>query len=178
MKSIEGNFDNPEVNEIISTFSDTRLSFFKRKKEDTPPSKSIVPLLEKIVTPIDSKHSGVAVLSYLQAPMVTTETLEEAISTLILNDACSSYGLEEVKETLYKRNSRGLLPINPSKKLTSDFDIVFRETNTSLATRNNNFLNGSLTGSKIVHFIVSKEECFFIDSEHSLKVANILFSEE
>ena len=65
-----------------------------------------------------------------------------------------------------------------TNNISTDFDIVFRETNTSLATRNNNLLKGSLTGSKIVHFIVSKEECFFIDSEHSLKVANILFSEE
>ena len=166
--------DNPHVKDIMSCFDDLRLSFFQRERQDTIRSKSIVPMLEEIVTPLDSELNGLTVLSYLQAPFVTSATLEEAISTLILNEADCSFGVEELRTQLFKRDSHGLQSLNPPKGLTTDFDIIYRETNASLATRNRNFKKGALDGPSVVHFVVSQDECFFVDSEQKLKIANIL----
>ena len=122
-------------------------------------------MLEEIVTPLDSELNGLTVLSYLQAPFVTSATLEEAISTLILNEADCSFGVEELRTQLFKRDSHGLQSLNPPKGLTTDFDIIYRETNASLATRNRNFKKGALDGPSVVHFVVSQDECFFVEVE-------------
>ena len=169
--------DNPEVQDTMSLFADTRLSFFQRKTEDTIRSRSLIPTLEGIVAPIDPNCKGVTVIAYLQAPFVTTTTLEESIYTLILNNSDCAIGVEELRQHLYKRTPHGLQPINPPKALSTDFDIVYRELNTSLSTKNANLLAGSLTGPSVVNFTVSSEECFFINSERLLNIARIMAKE-
>lgn len=167
--------DNPEVNDVVSLFNDRRLLYFERRKEDTIRSKTLVPTLEKITERLDPDFKGITVISYLQTPFVETDTLEEAISTLVMNKADCSFGVEAIKEPLYRRTSHGLQALNPPKELSTDFDTVYRESNTSLATRNRNFKTGSLTGPTIVNFIVSKEECFFIDSDMNLEIARKMY---
>ncbi|MBI5557301.1 MAG: glycosyltransferase family 2 protein [Deltaproteobacteria bacterium] len=166
--------DTHQVKEVLNLFSDQRLSFLERKPENTLRSKSIVATLERITAAFDPQQAGLTVLSYNQAPFVTTATLEEAVTTLVLNEAQSSLGVEEVKECVFKRNSHGLFPINPPRGLSSDFDVVYREANIALATRNSNLRSGSLTGATAVYFTVSRDECFFISSEQKLQIANIL----
>lgn len=163
--------DNREVKEVIALFNDPRVSYFQREKKDTIRSKSIIAALEKITRTLDPEFKGITVLSYIQTPFVTTATLEEAVSTLVMSKADSAFGVEEIRDPLYKRMPYGLLAVNPPKDLSTDFDIIYRESNTSLATRNANFKTGSLTGPSIGNFIVSSDECFFIDSEMDLDIA-------
>jgi CMP-N-acetylneuraminic acid synthetase len=131
--------------------------------------------LEKVTLKLDPGLKGITALVYIPSPFVGTGTLEEAVSTLVINDADCSLGVNEIKDPLYKRSSHGLQVINPPRELSSDFDIVYRESNVALATRNANFRTGSLTGSKIVNFIVDSEECLFIDSQMSLEVARKIY---
>lgn len=166
--------DNEEVQDVISLFKDPRLSFYKRKPERTIRSLSLAPTLEKIIDPMDPGWKGVTVISYLQSPFVNAETAEEAICTLILNDADCAFGVEEIRQPLFKRTAYGLQAINPPKGLCTDFDFVYRESNVSLATKNRNLKVGSLRGPLVVNFTVSSEECFYIDSERSLQIAEII----
>ncbi|MBN1872026.1 MAG: glycosyltransferase family 2 protein [Candidatus Omnitrophica bacterium] len=166
--------DNPEAKDVIQLFRDDRLLHFERKKEDTLRSQSLAVTLEKVAKKLDPQYKGITVISYIQTPFVNTETLEEAISTLVINGADCSIGVEEISDPIYKRTSHGLQALNPPKGLSTDFDTIYRESNTSLAARNRNFKTGSLTGPTIVNFLVSKDECFFIDSEMKLDVAKIM----
>jgi len=134
--------------------------------------------IEEIVSYYNFPESGIIVLSYLQAPFVTTDTLEEAVTTLILNNADSSIGVEKMNQQVYKRGNYGLTPLNIFNGLNSDFDSIYREANIALALKISNIQNGSLRGSKIVHFEVDKNECYFIDSIQKHKIANIIISDE
>jgi CMP-N-acetylneuraminic acid synthetase len=169
--------DNPDVQHVLARYDDARLKYFARKPADTIRSKSLVPTLEKIAEEWDPQLKGVAVISYIQAPFVTTGTLEEAIYTLAMNGTDSSVGVEEIDDPIYKRTPHGLQPVNPPRHLATDFDRVYREANTALATRTRNFKTGSLTGPAVVNFIVSHDECFFINSERTLKTARIMVEE-
>ena len=86
--------------------------------------------------------------------------------------------MEEIKDPLFKRSGHGLRPLNRLKGgIQTDFDSVFRETWTSLATRNSNLKQGSLSGARVANFVLSEEECFFINSERSLLVARTIAQE-
>jgi len=166
--------DNPDVMEIMAQYDDPRLAYFERQPHDTIRSKNITFTLDKIIRNYDPENKGIIVLSYISAPFVTTPAMEEAVSTLVLNNADCSFGVQEIKERLYQRSANGLQPVNPPRGMSSDFDIVYREASTALASRSRNIMKGSLTGPYIVNFTVADEECFFIKSEHDLKIANVI----
>jgi CMP-N-acetylneuraminic acid synthetase len=166
--------DNPEVQEIMKGFSDSRLEFFERDPQDTLRSKSVAFTLDKISRKHDPDGKGIIALSFIQAPFVTTAVMEEALSTLVLNKADCALGVQEIHDLLYRRAANGLQLINPPRGLTSDFDLVYRQVNCALASRSHNMRKGTLTGSYIVNFVVAPEECFFIDSEHDLRIAAVI----
>jgi CMP-N-acetylneuraminic acid synthetase len=166
--------DNDEVAEQIEQFSDPRLSFFLRDLQSTIRTGSIVPTLEKIARRLDPEFNGTTVLRYAQSPFVTLDTLEEAATTLAMSDADSATGVEEIDQTVFRRTRNGLEALNHRGELRSDFDVIYRDVRTCIATRNGNLRTGSLLGNKIVSFIVSAAECFFIDSEHKLHIARLM----
>jgi glycosyltransferase involved in cell wall biosynthesis len=166
--------DNPDARRSLLAFNDPRLIFQLRPMEDTLRSRPIALTLEKIMNHLGAPDESMAVLVYVQAPLVSTQTLEEAVFTLIQNDADSSVGMEEVDDAFFRRDANGLRPINPPRGLLLDFDRIYRETNTSLATRTRILRRGSLTGPFMVHYLVSSEECIFINSDHKYKVASVV----
>ncbi len=170
--------DNDSVEALVNKYSDSRLSYFKRDPKNTIRSAPLVNTIEEIVSYYNFSKSGIIVLSYLQAPFVTTDTLEEAVTTLILNNADSSIGVEKMNQQVYKRGNNGLTPLNIFNGLNSDFDSIYREANIALALKISNMRHGSLTGSKIVHFEVDSNECYYVDSIQKLKIANIISSDE
>jgi glycosyltransferase involved in cell wall biosynthesis len=169
--------DTGDVRAVMDRYDDPRLRFFQRKPSDTIRSKSIVATLEKIAEEYDPDLRGVTVLSYIQAPFVTTDTLEEAIFTVVMNQTDGSIGVEEIDSPVHRRTPYGLRAVNPPRTLSTDFDRVYREASTALAARNRNFKSGSLTGPSVVHFVVSPDECFFISSEKTLKIARAIAEE-
>jgi hypothetical protein len=64
--------------------------------------------------------------------------------------------------------------MNRRGELRSDFDVIYRDVQTCIAVRNRNLPTGSLMGRSAVSFIVSAAECFFIDSEHKLRIARLI----
>lgn len=170
--------DNPEAQTVVEEYDDPRLSFLLRDTQDTIRSRSIVPVLDKVVAPVDPEREGVTVLRYIQTPFVTTDTLEEAVFTLAMHQSDSAFGVEELDREFYRRAPHGLQPINPPGELSSDFDTIYRRSNTSLATRSMNFRTGSLTGPSVVSYVVSSDECFFVDSQRKLQIARIIVRDE
>jgi len=130
--------------------------------------------LEHINRTLGLKWGGTSVLSYVQAPFISAQTLEEALYTLILNSADSAFAVREVEEDLYKRSSHGLVPITPQVRMKSDFDVVYATVPSSSAIRNSNLKTGSLTGARISHFIIPQEETFFIRTKRDYEIAKIL----
>jgi CMP-N-acetylneuraminic acid synthetase len=169
--------DNPDAEDTVNRFSDERLEFFLRDEKGTILTSSIVPTLEKIVRRVDPNLKGITVLRYIQTPFVTSGTLEEAITTLVMNDVDSSCGVEPLNTQLYRRTPYGLQSLNRDTHLYSDFDTIYRDARTFNASRNGNFANGTVSGASIGYFEVSAAESFFIQSGKDLKIANMLASE-
>lgn len=166
--------DNSEAEDVVRKYNDERLSFFLRDPKSTIRAASIVPTLENIVRPFDHGFAGITVLRYIQTPFVTTDTLDEAVTSLVMNDAESSYGVEALNTKLFRRTPHGLEALNRESAMYSDFDTIFRDSSTFTAVLNRNFARGSLTGASAVYFEVSAAECFFIDSEQDFKIAAML----
>jgi CMP-N-acetylneuraminic acid synthetase len=166
--------DTKAVIPTIESFSDDRLAFLQRDPAETLRSRSIVGTLSRVAQTFDPDLNGVTVLCYLPSPFVTLGSLEEAVCTLVFNDADSSVGVEEIKEPVFCRTPFGLKAVNSVNGFRNDFDFVYREANIALATRNKNLRLGSLVGPCPINFVVAHEESFFIDSEKKLKIAHIL----
>jgi len=169
--------DNPESRAVTEKFDDDRLLYFDRDGGHTIRSISIVKTLNPIISKLDPDYQGITLMSYLHAPFISEKTLEEAITTLALNDASCAIGVEEVTSRVFKRTAHGMEALNPPKGISSDFDTLYIEESTALATKNKNIKVGSLTGSSIANFIVPSDECFIVDSDMKLRMARS-YSEE
>jgi CMP-N-acetylneuraminic acid synthetase len=166
--------DNPAVRKNMARFKDERLCFVERSKSSTLNSRSVVETLEHVTRTLGMEGEGITVLSYIQAPFTTVASLEEALYTLLLNNADSAFAVEEMQEVLYKRAPHGLLPITPQGGIKSDFDVVYAGAPTATASKNVNFKTGSLTGARISHFVIPKEEAFFIRTKRDYEIAKLL----
>ncbi|BFR50076.1 glycosyltransferase family 2 protein [Nitratidesulfovibrio sp. HK-II] len=176
-ESIVVTCDTTDVGEVLAGFSDSRLCFVQRSVESTLPSRPLVDTLEQVLRARGLGDNGLTTLCYIQSPATTTDTLEESVFTLINNEADSSFTAEEISSPLFTRTPHGLLPINNSGFLYSDFNTVFRELKNVFSVRNACILRGSTTGARSVHFVVSDDECFFINSKRDLELARF-FSRE
>ena len=169
--------DNPQAEEIVKKYSDKRLRFMLRDSSATIRSASIVPTLEMICRELDPNMTGITIQRFIQSPFVGIETLKEAASTLAMNDADSSHGVEEIDQTVFRRTRNGLEPLNRIGSFRSDFDLLYRDVRSCVATRNQVLTTGSLSGKSAVSFVVSAAECFFIDSGHKLRLARLMANE-
>ena len=170
--------DNESVQDVLAEFDDERILFHLRNQEETIRSAPLAPSLEKALHESDPDKNGTTVVTYCQAPFVSVGTIEEAISTLAMNDADSSLGVELINEPVYRRDSHGLVRISQNFGFSSDFNQLYQETNCVLATRSRNLTKGSLLGSEKALFIVPTSENFFIDSRQKLEIAEILASQD
>lgn len=166
--------DNPEAEAVLAGFPDPRLHFFLRPPAETLGGYGLAPTLSRIVEPLPGAAQGVTLIHYVQAPFLTVGTLEEAIHTLVLNEADSCFGVEEVTNLLYRRSPHGLQAINRPGGMASDFGAIFREAPTALATRNRNFKTGSLFGPRLLGFVTLPEEGYFVNNATKLAIAGLL----
>lgn len=167
--------DNPKTKNVLKKYGDNRITYHERSPASTIRSRSIIYTLDDVVQRVDSPFSGTSVMFVIQAPFITTETIEEAIYTLVLNDADSSILVGEIDAPLFERTPHGLMQINYKGFLVSDFDTIYLDTRTCLVTRNSNLKRGSLTGSKIVSITVPRDETFYISRQIDLEIADFLF---
>ncbi len=169
--------DTEETGEAVGRYNDPRLSFVLRDAQSTIRTASIVPTLEMIARKFDPELRGVTLVRYLQSPFVTVDTIDEAIGTLALGGADSVTAVEEIRSQLFRRTRHGLETLNRSGELRTDYDVVYRDVLSCVATRNRNLPSGSLTGHSIVSFVVPSAECFLIDSAQKLRIAQLMAGE-
>lgn len=163
--------DTPKVKEVMRKFKDKRLVFLSRPRALTAPGVSIRDTLSIVQKNYDPEGNGLMTLSYIQAPFTSTRTLEEAVYTLLLNEADSSMAVEEIVTPLFRRSPSGFVEISPSARIRSDFDIFYSDARTALALRSQNIQSEDFTGKKVVHFTVPDKETFFISSQQDILVA-------
>src|SRR6185437_13357997 len=119
---------------------------FPRDPQSTIRSASIVPTLERIAREIDPELKGITVLRYTQSPFVTVDTLEEAVTTLAMSGGDSASGVEEIPGQVFRRTAHGLETVNRRDQINSDFNVLYHDARTCVATRNRNLPSGSLNG--------------------------------
>ena len=166
--------DNPETAGTVARYSDPRLRFMMRDPRHTIRSASIVPTLDMIARDLDPQLTGLTVLRYIQSPFVTIDTLEEAVATLAMSEADSANGVEVIAGQVFRRTRYGTEILSRAGELRSEYDAVYHDVQTCVAIRNRNLPSGSLMGRSTASFIVSSAECFFVDSEHKLKLARLM----
>ncbi len=163
--------DNEAVKEVIAKYGDSRLTFFTRRYEDTHHYNKLKNTLRAVAETYDPEFKGIIVVPYLAAPFVGTGTLEEAVSTLILNNANAAFGVKELDAPVYKRTDAGFMPINLKKGITTESDETYQDSYTVLAISNKNLESGYLLGVKTVGFVVPESECYFVNSPLALEIA-------
>ena len=169
--------DNDAIKEHLNDFKDPRIEFISRSADSTPRRVSVVPTLKAITQRLDPSANGICVLRYIQAPFVKSTTMLEAIATLLISDSDSACPVEKLNNAVYRRGPYGLECINPQRPITTDFDSIYSEHNTCLATLTKNFHSGSLMGARVASFELQRKECFFVDSEYKLKLAQVMDAE-
>lgn len=166
--------DNPEAERELSQIGDQRLEFMLRDPISTIRSVNLAMALRPLVTRYDPEFQGSTVINYIQTPLVSPQTLEDACYSLAANEADSSLGVDEVDQSLYKRTALGLTPLRATSIVRTSHETYYRETRSCMATRNRNLRDGSLKGARVTSFIMTKEEAFYIDSPRMLRVARIM----
>lgn len=166
--------DNPLTEDTVKKFSNSRISFILRDSQSTIRSVSIVPTLEKIASMYDPNFSGITLIRYLQSPFVAVGTIDEAIATLVMSGADSANAVEEISSQVFRRDRNGMVPLNRTGDFHSDFDILYKDLLSCLATYNKNFRTGSLMGRSTASYVVPPSECLNIDSEQKLAFARLM----
>ena len=97
--------------ELVPYKHDSRLDFMLREESLALPSVSILDTLNLVVERYDSEGSGLILVNYIQSPFMTHDTLEEALTSLILSDSDSAFSIEKIQHEIYRRDEGGLKPI-------------------------------------------------------------------
>lgn len=166
--------DDEKVEEYIKNYNDDKISFIKRSKKSTIRNTKLLPLISKFINSIDPQLNGITLIRYIQSPFVTSQSLDEIITTLIMNNADAAYGVEKINSKLFKKTNEGLIPINPDREIIPEFDDIYLESNTVNAILNKSLTNDINQNKKISCIEISKPECFFIDSDKDLQIANFI----
>ena len=166
--------DNPEAEEVVRSFKDDRVHFCLRDAADTIRSVSLVPTLEKAVRPLDPQMEGIVLIRYFQTPFVSAETIDEAVTTLAMNDADSAVGVTEIKEqSLFVRDRFGLRPLYLADSYMGGQGF-YSDARTCVATRSSIIARGSLVGPRVASFVISPIESFFIGDPDNLRIARMV----
>ena len=168
--------DNLETENSLKKYTDPRLNFFERRTVDTIRSRPVSESISEILERFDPNFSGISVLSILQAPFLSKGTIEEVIYSLLYNDSDTSILVKEVETDLFERTPYGLMQLNYKGVLRTDFDSLYIDTKTCIATKNSILKSGALTGSKVVSTLIPEKENLYIRNARDLKIANILIT--
>lgn len=167
--------DNDEAMTYLDKFDDPRLSYHHRSFESTYRTAPLSELLQEILGPIDPDYKGLTVINYVQAPFLTTGSVEEAIYTLLMTDADATISVEEFNDqNFYVRNAYGLQSMQFHRFQYLDGGTIYRNTNVCSAVRNINIKRGNLNGPRLTSFSITGLESFFINNEYNFEIAKVI----
>lgn len=164
--------DNKEASLIVSKYNDRRIVFEKREKKDTLRSVQYIDAFKNIIYKYDSNFKGIVVFSYIQAPLLKVNTLEESIHTLLVHNADVSFGVEEMSCLIYKNTSEKMVLLND--RIADHYQSLYKNANLIFATKSINFQRGSINNCNTVNFLISSNENRYIDSLEKLNEVKCL----
>ena len=164
--------DNSEAEKIVEKFShDSRVKFLLRDSKLTLLSVSIVETLKQITEIYDPQMSGILLMSYIQTPFVSRDTMEEAINTLIVANADCAFAVEQIHHEVFERKSNGLVSLSQNSSNIVNRPSYYRDSSTCIAVKSKSLITGNLYGSNSTGFPVSAPESFFIRCQDDIDVA-------
>ena len=166
--------DNQEVNKVLDKFQDKRLYFHERDEVNTLRSSNISNTVQEILKIHDENYSGVSILNFVQTPFVSSDTLEEALTSLMSSEAESSFAVQEVEKRIFRRGPFGLEAVNSDPESYNSGVSLYQDSSACIAFKNKNLQKGSIRGARSAGFTVSSEEAFFISSKNDLLFAKEL----
>ena len=166
--------DNKEVKKVLNKFNDKKLYFHEREEVNTLRSSNISYTVNEILKEHDPKHTGISLLNFVQTPFVSSDTLEEALTSLLSSEAESSFAVQEVDKRIFRKGPFGLEAVNSDPESYNSGASLFQDSSACIAFRNKNLKTGSIKGARSAGFTVSSEEAFFISSEKDLLFAKEL----
>ena len=166
--------DNQEVKKVLDKFNDNRLNFHERDEVNTLRSSNISNTVQEILKIHDEDFSGVSILNFVQTPFVSSDTLEEALTSLMSSEAESSFAVQEVEKRIFRRGPFGLEAVNSDPESYNSGVSLYQDSSVCIAFRNKNLQKGSIRGARSAGFSVSSEEAFFISSKNDLLFAKEL----
>tara|TARA_Y100000994_G_C15701065_1_gene445056 strand:+ start:1810 stop:3165 length:1356 start_codon:yes stop_codon:yes gene_type:complete len=166
--------DNQEVNKVLDKFQDKRLCFHGRDEVNTLRSSNISNTVQEILKIHDENYSGVSILNFVQTPFVSSDTLEEALTSLMSSEAESSFAVQEVEKRIFRRGPFGLEAVNSDPESYNSGVALYQDSSACIAFKNKNLQKGSIRGARSAGFTVSSEEAFFISSKNDLLFAKEL----
>lgn len=167
--------DNEDAREIIEKQGDKRLKFHLRSFESTYRTSPLAPLLEEVITPYDPDYKGVTVVSYVQAPFLTKGSMEESVYSLLMADADAAISVEKyAAENLYVQSAYGLQQLQLGRYQYLEGGTVFGDVNVCTAVKSSNVKRGSIRGPRLTSFNITGPEGFFISSDYSYDIAQLI----
>jgi hypothetical protein len=103
--------------------------------------------------------------------------MEEVIYSLVLNEADSSILVREMSSVLFERTSHGLSQINRKGFLVSDFDILYQDLGSCVASTNLNIAKGRMVGPSVVSTISPENETHYINNMQDFEISKYLMEE-
>jgi hypothetical protein len=79
-----------------------------------------------------------------------------------------------MSSVLFERTSHGLSQINRKGFLLSDFDILYQDLGSCIASTNQNIAKGRMVGSSVVSTVSPENETHYINNAQDLKVSKYL----
>ena len=166
--------DNQEVKKVLDKLQDNRLHFHERDEVNTLRSSNISNTVQEILKIHDEDYSGVSILNFVQTPFVSSDTLEEALTSLMSSEAESSFAVQEVEKRIFRRGPFGLEAVNSDPQSYNSGISLYQDSSACIAFKNKNLQKGSIRGARSAGFTVSSEEAFFISSKNDLLFAKEL----
>ncbi len=166
--------DNKDAKKILAKFEDSKLFFHERDEVNTMRSSNISYTVQEILKKYDEDFSGVSILNYVQTPFVSSDTLEEAFTSLMSSEAESSFAVQEVEKRIFRRGPFGLEAINSDPQSYNSGASLYQDSSVCIAFKNKNLKKGSIKGARSAGFTVSSEEAFFINTKKDLLFAKEL----
>ena len=166
--------DNQEVKKVLDKLQDNRLHFHERDEVNTLRSSNISNTVQEILKIHDEDYSGVSILNFVQTPFVSSDTLEEALTSLMSSEAESSFAVQEVEKRIFRRGPFGLEAVNSDPESYNSGVSLYQDSSACIAFKNKNLQKGSIRGARSAGFTVSSEEAFFISSKNDLLFAKEL----
>jgi hypothetical protein len=169
--------DSPEALEVADAYGDSRILLVERDPKSTILNSPLISTLREAVAEADPSYIGATVVRFVQTPLVTSETIREALDTLLLHGLDSVAGVRPVTSDIFLRTQQGLVPVGVGAGVSNGYSSLVRDARSVAAFRNANLLHDDPAGMSRGYFEVTQDEALFVDSERSRRIAETLIAD-